>query len=430
MSTFSNLHSAYAKTLLIASLLLEICVADGQNITATWAGGTGNWNDGSYWTTNPNFPNNGVQLYSADIYSGSATLDQAIDLETLTLGLMPDGTFPTVDLGSNSMTVKTFDLKQGRVTGSGTLSVSGAFEWNNGLMLGAGTTNALNGIFFNGLSSSSWFGRLDRTLNCYGSSSVQTTAPYTEDLDFDQQAALNIMPGATFNGSRLMILGSDVFGITNGTVTNYGTLVIDDPGLNRGMDVFGTAFVNQGEIQITNSSLDVRTTTDQAAFIQNSGNIRLLNGKLWLSGFARLNAGSLSGNGTVGNLQSSALIAPTGTGLDFLQSTLTLLPGSVLAYDFIQPTSKSVSCPQITNVYAATLEGTLQVTLNAALPHRIRPSSTFTLLSAQMIAGQFSNVASGQRLTTSDERGSFLVTYNGTTVQLSDFRRSKNKRPR
>ena len=48
-------------------------------------------------------------------------------------------------------------------------------------------------------------------------------------------------------------------------------------------------------------------------------------------------------------------------------------------------------------------------------------SDNFTVLSSTALSGTFANVASGSRLTTTDNSGSFLVTYDGTDVVLSDF---------
>jgi hypothetical protein len=42
-------------------------------------------------------------------------------------------------------------------------------------------------------------------------------------------------------------------------------------------------------------------------------------------------------------------------------------------------------------------------------------------LAAQTIGGQFTNVASGARLPTADGTGSFVVTYSGQQIVLSNF---------
>jgi hypothetical protein len=337
--------------------------------------------------------------------------------------LVVGGQFTNLDLGSNSVSLNSLNLRLGTITGSGTITVNDLLEWNEGSITGTGIINAQGGVFFNGLTGSVQFDILDRTLNCYGSSSVQTTMSYMGTLHFGLNAALNIMTGATFNGSRLMIAGSNTFGQTNGIVTNYGTLVVDNPEVNRGMAVFGTAFVNQGNISITNSVLDVRNTTDQPAFVQTAGSLQLNNGTLACDK-TTLNGGSLTGSGTVGNIVSNALIAPTGT-LD-CQSLLTLQSESVIAFT-LNGTQPGVSFGRITNISTATLGGTLQVTLTGSFQSQITSSDIFTVLSAQSIVGQFTNVVSGGRLFTTDGSGSFTVTYSGNYVILTNFIRSMGR---
>ena len=53
----------------------------------------------------------------------------------------------------------------------------------------------------------------------------------------------------------------------------------------------------------------------------------------------------------------------------------------------------------------------------------------FTVLSSTALSGAFTNVASGTRLATTDGSGTFLVTYNGNTVVLSDFESGKPAAP-
>jgi hypothetical protein len=329
-----------------------------------------------------------------------------------------DGQGANCDLGSNSVTVSNFNLREGTITGSGAVTVNGLLEWNEGSMRGEGTTNAQAGVFFNGITGSRGFNFLDRSLNCYGSSRVETTNAYRGDIRFGLNGRLNIMPGATFNGSRLGISGSSTSGETYGVLTNYGTLVVDNPGVNRGMAVFGTAFVNQGNIQITNSMLDLRRTDGQPPFIQNAGSVQLQNGTLACKSI--INGGSVGGHGSVGGMVSNALFAPSGGTLSFLSSSLTLQSNSVLAYE-LNGTQPGVSFGQIVSVSTATLGGMLQVTLSESFRSRVQSSDVFTLLAAQTIGGQFTNVASGARLPTEEGSGSFLVTYSGQQIILSKF---------
>lgn len=282
-------------------------------------------------------------------------------------------------------------------------------------MLGGGTTNAQSGVFLNGFTGAGGFNSLDRTLNCYGNSWVHPTSSFA-NLDFRLNAALNIMPGASFNASRLMISGSDIFGQTFGRFTNYGTLVIDQP---IGMFVSGTLFQNHGRIQIAESKLDTRSTGSQAPFVQSAGSVELNNGTL-ASDLIEINGGSLSGYGTVGDIVSNGLIAPAGGSLNFFQSTLTLQSNSVLAFE-LSGTTPGVSFGYMINVSTATLGGALQITLSPDFQAQIQPTDVFTLVSAQTISGQFTNVSNGTRLTTSDGSGSFVVTYSGNSLVLSNF---------
>jgi hypothetical protein len=81
------------------------------------------------------------------------------------------------------------------------------------------------------------------------------------------------------------------------------------------------------------------------------------------------------------------------------------------AYDFISEAGSSAPA-----LGGSNLKVTLAADFTPAATH------TFTLLTSnQSITGSFGNVASGTRLTTTDVRGSFLVTYSGNSVVLSNF---------
>jgi hypothetical protein len=69
----------------------------------------------------------------------------------------------------------------------------------------------------------------------------------------------------------------------------------------------------------------------------------------------------------------------------------------------------------------ASLDGTLGVSLSSFTPS---PGDEFTILDAEVLSGDFDNVANGGRLDTLDGSGSFLVTYDTDldNVVLSDFR--------
>ena len=79
---------------------------------------------------------------------------------------------------------------------------------------------------------------------------------------------------------------------------------------------------------------------------------------------------------------------------------------------------------------SVTLAGTLQIAVDDVT--QLSPSDSISVMSANQIVGQFANVASGSRLDSyigfdvdnnpiGDPLGSFLVTYDETTLVLSDF---------
>ena len=76
---------------------------------------------------------------------------------------------------------------------------------------------------------------------------------------------------------------------------------------------------------------------------------------------------------------------------------------------------------------SAALAGLLRATFIDAFESSVKSSDVFSLLTSdQALTGSFDNVASGQRLSTADGLGSFLVTYGlgsatPNAVTLSGF---------
>jgi hypothetical protein len=69
-----------------------------------------------------------------------------------------------------------------------------------------------------------------------------------------------------------------------------------------------------------------------------------------------------------------------------------------------------------------TLSGLLEVNFIDGFATNVLSSDIFTVLAASSpIGGAFSNVLNGQRLTTEDDEGSFLVSYRGYYLMLSDY---------
>ena len=96
--------------------------------------------------------------------------------------------------------------------------------------------------------------------------------------------------------------------------------------------------------------------------------------------------------------------------------------GATLEIDFF-PDSNCVS-DIVVVTDTAVLGGALALNLNGTVPD---PSTNYTIFDALSIAGAFANVANGQRLTTGDGLGSFVVNYGAgsafdpTQIVLSNF---------
>ena len=111
------------------NLVLSNFVPSGMAIAAIWTGTSGNWSDGTRWSTNPNFPNNG-QPGANDLYD--ATLS--------------NGATITLDL---PITIQRFTLTSGTVTGANPLTANQLFTWNSGTLAGGVNFNANGGLLLN-----------------------------------------------------------------------------------------------------------------------------------------------------------------------------------------------------------------------------------------------------------------------------------------
>jgi len=109
------------------------------------------------------------------------------------------------------------------------------------------------------------------------------------------------------------------------------------------------------------------------------------------------------------------LIVQGALSLDNTATTRIFIGGTTAGSGFSQIAQHGTS--------SVALNGTLDVSFTNGFQNTIRNSDTFNILTSNnTVTGAFSNVASGNRVTTSDGIGSFLVTYAGQkTVILSDF---------
>ena len=129
--------------------------------------------------------------------------------------------------------------------------------------------------------------------------------------------------------------------------------------------------------------------------------------------------GLLAGTGTItGNVFVDGTLAPGNSAGSIAISGYLYIAGGELVFQIGGPTQTSqydyipISGP----LYCG---GKLRVTLTGG--YTPAPTDVFTLAQFTSSSGSFANVANGGRLKTTDNRGSFLVTYSGTTLQLTDY---------
>jgi hypothetical protein len=130
-----------------------------------------------------------------------------------------------------------------------------------------------------------------------------------------------------------------------------------------------------------------------------------------------------------GNLVNSAGVLSPGSsiGATQIQGNYNQLTDGALEIE-IGPMGPGAQNDSVSVTGTAIIDGQLSLNLiNSAAP---LPSQTFIILDAITLAGSFDNVASGQRLTTSDALGSFLVHYgvgspfDSRQIVLSSFQTS------
>ena len=222
-----------------------------------------------------------------------------------------------------------------------------------------------------------------------------------------------VLTGVTNNGD-VQIPGNNNI-IVNGTgLTNNGTILVNstDPISQSGILRFDEsgALGGTGDVMLNGSGFST------AILICN--NVNVTNGHDHTIG----GTGDLFIDGGSALLINKGAIAPgASAGLLRFRGTLNLRLTSNLAFE-VGGTGQGTTYDLLTKTDSGALKlnGNLTVDLiNAFSP---APGDTFTILATQTpLTGQFNNVLNGGRLNTEDGNGSFLVTYSGNNVVLSDF---------
>ena len=187
-----------------------------------------------------------------------------------------------------------------------------------------------------------------------------------------------------------------------------------------GSTAFTSLFNNSGTIN-GNSG----TIAFNGGFTQTSGALNLNGGNFATSSSLNIQGGSVRGTGTItGNVTNNGTISPGfSAGQINIIGDLSLGSSSNLLFE-IGGVTQGTQYDFLTEAGSAilNLNGTLSITvINGFDPNGF----SFTILTSNMNLGpgQFTNVAPGSRLTTTDGSGSFLVSYGpgSNSVVLDNF---------
>ena len=364
----------------------------GTPIAEVWLGGTGNWTDASQWSPSAIPLNSGLTTYSAQISAGAATLSSSISIDDL---LLLGGTIG----GNNTLTL----------LGAASSWTAGAFATLNQLTIATGAQLTASG------TSNHDFGGTAITnngqFNWQGSGALRTG----NGGSYTNSAGAVFNDASTSGTAAATQITSSLGGAA--TFTNAGNYVKTVAGETK----ISVPFTNSGAITVNAGNLHF-----DAGFTQNGGNL-VINSGAFATFDLPLNfaAGSLLGGGTVqAAVTNFAVISPGNPiGALAIQGNLTLQSTSQLIFDI----SAANAAPGVTYDFlnvtgTVTLGGVLTVQLLGNARSTILPTDTFTLLtSTSPLIGAFTNVASGTRMLNYFGAGSFLVTYTGNSLVLSNF---------
>jgi CSLREA domain-containing protein len=270
----------------------------GVACTHTWTGTAGDsqWNTPGNWNPN-NVPgslaatdNACVNTASAVIFSGTPrTINSFHSIGSFTI------TGGTLTLNGPSEVASLTFGGNGTISGTGILTVTGAFNWNDGTMSGTGSTIVQGPTIIGGITTKNLTAR---TLTLNGNATVSGAGA----INMGSGATINIQSGTVFNVQADMNLTS---GGGTVTVNNAGTFT---KSVAAGVTTVGVTFNNTGTVNVAAGtlSLDLGGTDTGTFNVASTTTLRFDNG------IHNLNAGSLvSGAGAVHFRGGTANIAGT-----------------------------------------------------------------------------------------------------------------------
>lgn len=326
---------------------------------------------------------------------------------------------------------------------AGTLDVAGMTTWTKAGLHGDGTVNANGGVSFVSTSYSHVLYE-QVVMNLDGDSTVADGA---RSIYIEDDAQLNILEDATLtflNGGALLA-SKDPGTLHNaGTlhVTNGGTVFANADAVNTGLiiaDGFGSNIIFN-----YHSGSDVPPEL-RHGLMQQAGELRMLGARI--TGIESFTGGKLTGFNTNSNVRVGQLTVTAGTispGLTTGPSdpigtmyfdNLILEGGAIVEFDLAGTEDDEfdhllvpVTTPVVNPFGDLQLGGTLVLRFAEGFESLVTETDTFTIIEAlESSTGAFANVAAGQRLTTADGLGSFIVNYGASSIYgdmavvLSDY---------
>ncbi len=291
------------------------------------------------------------------------------------------------------------------LTGTGTISLNSAARIRGSGIL----TNAGNTIAGEANNSGSGLGANEIGIVNQAGGVVSANVPGST-LNVDPNLANGLVNQGTMqatNGGILLLNGNG-----GGTFTNSGTIKATGGTLQSTGAVTSSGTVDVGA--------DTLTVTGSGTYTQSAGTFRLAGGSVTSSTALVFNGGLIDARGTINSaITNGANLQPAlgGSGL-VVNGNVTLLSSSQLTFQL-------AGLVQGSQYGFLNVNGTVALNGNLVVsfvdPFQATNNDNFTVLSSTALSGAFTNVASGSRVTTTDNSGTFLVTYNGTTVILSNF---------
>jgi hypothetical protein len=218
----------------------------------------------------------------------------------------------------------------------------------------------------------------------------------------------NAILSASTNNGAIQIPDSRTLFVAGTGLTNNGTILVNSTGANSTAEL---NFNGDGTIGGTGS---VTLKSNAANF--NCAGHNIVNGAnhtIKGNGAITINGGVLTNNGTIAPGNSAGQLNVGGNLILSSTSNLSMEVGGTTPatqYDVLNKTDAG----------QLVLGGTLSVRLiNGFTP---TAGDTFTVVTTQTaLGGAFNTVASGHRSNNADGTGSFIVTYSGNNVVLSNF---------